>query len=51
MKKNQGVGGSMLTGFDKSLELNSAVTIKIDGDDQMENKVTLLKNGGKPIKT
>src|SRR6187402_252111 len=36
-EKNQGVGGSMLTGFDKSLELNSAVTIKIDGDDQMDS--------------
>ena len=38
-EKNQGVGGSMLTGFDKSLELNSAVTIKIDGDDQMDSSL------------
>jgi dolichol-phosphate mannosyltransferase len=36
-EKNQGVGGSMLTGFKKSLELNSDITIKIDGDDQMDS--------------
>lgn len=34
---NQGVGGAMLTGFKRSLELNSDVTIKIDGDDQMDS--------------
>jgi dolichol-phosphate mannosyltransferase len=36
-EKNQGVGGAMLTGFRKSLELNSDITIKIDGDDQMDS--------------
>jgi len=33
---NQGVGGAMLTGFKKSIELNSDITIKMDGDDQMD---------------
>ena len=36
-EKNQGVGGSMLTGFKKSLELDSNITIKMDGDDQMDS--------------
>jgi dolichol-phosphate mannosyltransferase len=35
-KVNQGVGGAMLTGFKKSIELNSDITIKMDGDDQMD---------------
>jgi len=34
---NQGVGGAMLSGYKKSLELNSDITIKIDGDDQMDS--------------
>jgi dolichol-phosphate mannosyltransferase len=34
---NQGVGGAMLTGFKKSLEFNSDITIKMDGDDQMDS--------------
>jgi dolichol-phosphate mannosyltransferase len=34
---NQGVGGAMITGFKRSLELNSDITIKIDGDDQMDS--------------
>jgi dolichol-phosphate mannosyltransferase len=34
--KNQGVGGAMLTGFKKSIELNSEITIKMDGDNQMD---------------
>jgi len=34
---NQGVGGAMLTGFKKSIELNSDITIKMDGDDQMDS--------------
>ena len=34
---NQGVGGAMLTGFKKSLELNSDITIKMDGDNQMDS--------------
>jgi glycosyltransferase involved in cell wall biosynthesis len=33
---NQGVGGAMLTGYKKSLELNVDITIKMDGDDQMD---------------
>lgn len=33
---NQGVGGAMITGFKRSIELNSDITIKIDGDDQMD---------------
>jgi glycosyltransferase involved in cell wall biosynthesis len=33
---NQGVGGAMLTGFKKTLELNSDITIKMDGDNQMD---------------
>ena len=35
-EKNQGVGGAMLTGFRKALELNADVVIKIDGDGQMD---------------
>jgi len=38
-EKNQGVGGAMLTGFKKSLELNSDITIKIDGDNQMDSSL------------
>jgi glycosyltransferase involved in cell wall biosynthesis len=34
---NQGVGGAMLTGFRKALELDSDITIKMDGDGQMEH--------------
>jgi len=33
---NQGVGGAMITGFKKSLELNADITIKMDGDNQMD---------------
>jgi len=36
-ERNQGIGGAMLSGFKKALELNSAVTIKIDGDNQMDS--------------
>ena len=36
-ERNQGVGGAMMTGFKKSLDLNSDITIKIDGDDQMDS--------------
>ena len=36
-EKNQGVGGAMITGFLKSLELDSDITIKLDGDDQMDS--------------
>ena len=34
--KNQGVGGALLSGYKKSLELNCDVTIKMDGDGQMD---------------
>ncbi|MBK8519197.1 MAG: glycosyltransferase family 2 protein [Saprospiraceae bacterium] len=33
---NQGVGGAMLTGYAKALELKSEIIIKIDGDGQMD---------------
>lgn len=36
--KNQGVGGTMLTGYQKSIELDATYTIKMDGDDQMDKK-------------
>ena len=35
-KNNQGVGGAMLTGFRKALELEAGVVVKIDGDGQMD---------------
>ena len=35
-EKNQGVGGAMITGFRKALELGAEVVVKIDGDDQMD---------------
>lgn len=37
-EKNQGVGGAMVTGFKKALELDAQVIIKIDGDGQMDVK-------------
>ena len=33
---NQGVGGAMLTGYKRSMELNADITIKMDGDGQMD---------------
>ena len=39
---NQGVGGAMLSGFKKSLELNSDITIKMDGDNQMDSSLIPL---------
>ena len=35
-EKNQGVGGAMLTGFRKALELQAEMVVKIDGDGQMD---------------
>jgi dolichol-phosphate mannosyltransferase len=35
-EKNRGVGGAMKTGFKKSLELGAQITIKVDGDGQMD---------------
>ncbi len=36
--KNKGVGGSVITGYIKAMELNCDIIIKIDGDDQMESR-------------
>jgi glycosyltransferase involved in cell wall biosynthesis len=36
--KNQGVGGAMLSGFRKALELGAQIAIKLDGDGQMDPK-------------
>jgi len=35
-EQNQGVGGAMLTGFKKALDLGAQVVVKIDGDHQMD---------------
>jgi dolichol-phosphate mannosyltransferase len=35
-EQNQGVGGAMLAGFKKALELGAQVVVKIDGDHQMD---------------
>jgi glycosyltransferase involved in cell wall biosynthesis len=35
--ENQGVGGAMISGFRKALELGAQVVIKIDGDGQMDS--------------
>jgi dolichol-phosphate mannosyltransferase len=34
-ERNQGVGGAMLSGFRKALELGAQIVVKIDGDGQM----------------
>jgi dolichol-phosphate mannosyltransferase len=34
--KNQGVGGAMITGYRKALELEADVIVKMDGDGQMD---------------
>ena len=34
--KNKGVGGAMISGFRKALELGAQVAVKLDGDDQMD---------------
>ncbi len=34
--RNQGVGGAMVTGFHKALELGARIVVKIDGDGQMD---------------
>jgi glycosyltransferase involved in cell wall biosynthesis len=36
--KNKGVGGSVITGYIKAMELNCDIIIKIDGDGQMESR-------------
>ena len=35
-EKNQGVGGAMVTGFKKALDLGAEIVIKLDGDGQMD---------------
>jgi glycosyltransferase involved in cell wall biosynthesis len=35
-EKNQGVGGAVITGYKKSIELGCDVTVKMDSDDQMD---------------
>ena len=35
--ENQGVGGAMISGFRKALELGAQIVIKIDGDGQMDS--------------
>ncbi len=34
--RNQGVGGAMVTGFRKALEIGAQIVVKIDGDGQMD---------------
>lgn len=34
-ERNQGVGGAMITGFKKALELGAQIIVKMDGDGQM----------------
>ncbi len=34
--RNRGVGGAMITGFNKALELGARVIVKVDGDGQMD---------------
>jgi len=34
-KKNQGVGGAMISGYKKALELGAQIVVKLDGDGQM----------------
>jgi glycosyltransferase involved in cell wall biosynthesis len=35
-KKNKGVGGAMLSGFEKAFEMGADIAIKLDGDGQMD---------------
>jgi glycosyltransferase involved in cell wall biosynthesis len=35
-KKNKGVGGAVISGFKKAIELNSDIVVKVDGDGQMD---------------
>lgn len=38
-ENNKGVGGAMITGYKKALEIKSDIIIKIDGDGQMDPKI------------
>ena len=40
-KINQGVGGAVVSGYKKAIELNSDIVIKIDGDGQMDSNYIL----------
>lgn len=46
-EKNQGVGGSVLSGYKKALELGSDIVVKVDGDGQMDP--SLMKQLIQPI--
>lgn len=35
-RKNQGVGGAMVTGFQKAMEFGAQIVVKLDGDGQMD---------------
>lgn len=35
-KKNQGVGGATLAGFERALQMGAAIVVKMDGDGQMD---------------
>lgn len=35
-ERNQGIGGAMVSGFHKALELGAQIVVKIDGDGQMD---------------
>ncbi len=36
-ERNQGVGGAMISGFHKALELGAKIVVKLDGDGQMDS--------------
>ncbi|MCC6932500.1 MAG: glycosyltransferase family 2 protein [Deltaproteobacteria bacterium] len=38
-QKNKGVGGAVKTGYQKALELNAQIVVKLDGDGQMDPKL------------
>lgn len=44
-KENKGVGGAVISGFEKAIELNSDIVVKLDGDGQMDpnNIAKLIK--------
>ena len=42
-KRNEGVGGAVISGFKKAIQLNIDIVIKLDGDGQMDsNNITKL---------
>jgi glycosyltransferase involved in cell wall biosynthesis len=46
-EENQGVGGSVLSGYKKALEFGSQIVVKVDGDGQMDPR--LMKQLIQPI--